>query len=98
MSPFGEVAGMVGLGERLRRMRESRGWSRYRLALLSGLTGEGIGKLEEGESADPRLSTLVKLAGAFGVKVCELLPEAPPSPQPARKKRPGKAPRAPGPA
>jgi transcriptional regulator with XRE-family HTH domain len=76
-------------GERLKALREARGWTRYRLAKLAGLTNEGVVKLEE-PGADPKLSTLVKLAGAFGVKVCELLPEATPAPQPARKKRPGK--------
>jgi transcriptional regulator with XRE-family HTH domain len=61
----------------LRRLRESRGWTMYRLAKLSGLTGEGISKLEEAGS-DPRLSTLFKLATAFGVELSELLPEAAP--------------------
>jgi transcriptional regulator with XRE-family HTH domain len=68
---------------RLRRLRLARGWSIYRLAKESGLTVEGVSKLEE-PGRDPRLSTLVKLAAAFGVGVGELLGEVP-----ARRK-PGK--------
>jgi transcriptional regulator with XRE-family HTH domain len=59
---------------RLRQLRLARGWTIYRLAKESGLTVEGVSKLEE-PGRDPRLSTLVKLAGAFGIGVGELLGE-----------------------
>jgi transcriptional regulator with XRE-family HTH domain len=57
---------------RLRRLRQEQGLTRYRLAKLSGLSKEGVCNLEE-PGADPKLSTLVKLAAALGVPVCDLL-------------------------
>jgi transcriptional regulator with XRE-family HTH domain len=53
-------------------MREARGWTVYRLAKVSGVTAEGI-RLLELRGADPRLSTVLKLAAALGVEVGELL-------------------------
>jgi transcriptional regulator with XRE-family HTH domain len=58
----------------LRKLREARGLSCYRLAQLSGISQEGISKLEA-EGCDPKLSTLDKLAGALGVSVAELVAE-----------------------
>src|SRR5262245_57986840 len=49
---------------RLKQLREERGWTRYRLAKLTGISKEGISNLER-EDADPKLSTLRKLAGAL---------------------------------
>jgi transcriptional regulator with XRE-family HTH domain len=63
---------MGDFGRRLRAMRRNRGWTCYRLAKLSGLSGEGIRRLESSAS-DPKLSTLFKLAAAFGVGVPEML-------------------------
>jgi transcriptional regulator with XRE-family HTH domain len=71
----------------LRELRQARGWTMYRLGKASGITPEGISKLEK-PGSDPKLSTLYKLAVAFGVKVCELVPEAGGHKQ--GKKRPGK--------
>jgi transcriptional regulator with XRE-family HTH domain len=65
---------MGDFGKRLRAMRRKRGWTRYRLAKLSGLSGEGIRRLEA-PGSDPKLSTLFKLAAAFGVGVAEMLAE-----------------------
>jgi transcriptional regulator with XRE-family HTH domain len=58
---------------RLRRLREDRGMTRYRLAKLAGVTVEGVSKLEQG-GTDPKLSTILKLAGGLGVPPCQLLP------------------------
>ena len=76
---------MGDFARRLRAMRRERGWTRYRLAKLSGLTGEGIRRLE-GPASDPKLSTLFKLAGAFGVSVTELLANVRPGQEEQRKK------------
>jgi transcriptional regulator with XRE-family HTH domain len=65
---------MNDFAARLRRLRESRGWTMYRLAKLSGISKEGIHKLER-TGSDPKLSTLTKLVAAFGVPWDELLPE-----------------------
>jgi transcriptional regulator with XRE-family HTH domain len=57
----------------LRRLREEKGITRYRLAKLAGLSIEGACRLEEAGS-DPKLSTLFKLAPALGVEPAELVP------------------------
>jgi transcriptional regulator with XRE-family HTH domain len=57
----------------LRRLRESRGITRYRLAKLAGITSEGVCKLER-PGSDPKLSTLLKLAAALRMLPCELIP------------------------
>jgi transcriptional regulator with XRE-family HTH domain len=73
--------------DRLRRLREARGWTQYRLSKLSGLSWPGVRKLEE-PGSDPLLSTLVKLAAALGVQARELMPEGPaPAEAPALPKR-----------
>jgi transcriptional regulator with XRE-family HTH domain len=67
-----------GFGGRLRRLREQKGISPYRLAQLTGLSEQGALNLEE-PGADPKLSTIVRLAGALGVPPWELLPGWPTS-------------------
>jgi transcriptional regulator with XRE-family HTH domain len=57
----------------LRRLREARGITRYRLAKLSGISSEGVGKLER-PGSDPKLSTLFKLAAGLGVAPADLIP------------------------
>jgi transcriptional regulator with XRE-family HTH domain len=65
---------MNHFGAHLRRLREQKGMTRYRLAKLSGISPEGISKLERAGS-DPKLSTLYRVAAALGVQVCDLLPD-----------------------
>jgi transcriptional regulator with XRE-family HTH domain len=67
---------MSWFGKQLRALRKQRDWTRYRLSKLSGVSGEGIRKLER-QGADPRLSTILKLAAALGVSPRELVPEGP---------------------
>jgi transcriptional regulator with XRE-family HTH domain len=57
----------------LRRIRDKKGVSLYRLAQLTGLSKQGAYDLDK-DSADPCLSTIVKVATALGVKPWELLP------------------------
>jgi transcriptional regulator with XRE-family HTH domain len=84
--------------ERLQAMKKARGWTSYRLAQLAGVTPQAVAKLEK-PGCDPKLSTLVKLAGAFGVEVWEMLETASKlKVKASRKKRPGKASSAPDPA
>jgi transcriptional regulator with XRE-family HTH domain len=66
----GSAAG--AFAARLRRIREAKGMSCYRLAQLSGISREGISRLEE-EGSDPKLSTIYKLAGALGVAPSRLV-------------------------
>src|SRR5262249_1597664 len=56
-----------------RRLCRDRGVTPYRLAQVTGLSQQGILNLERA-GADPKLSTLVKLAEALGVRPWELLP------------------------
>jgi len=60
------------LGERVRRLREQRGWSQEGFAHEGGLGRSFAGAIERGEK-DVRLSTLTKLARALGVTVSQLL-------------------------
>jgi transcriptional regulator with XRE-family HTH domain len=66
---------MHDFAKRLRRLRQERGITRYRLSKLSGISKEGVSKLEL-PGSNPRLSTLLKVAKALGVSPAELLPEA----------------------
>jgi transcriptional regulator with XRE-family HTH domain len=66
----------VDFADHLRRLREERRMTCYRLAILSGMSTEGICKLEV-PGSDPKLSTLYKLAGALGLTVHDLLPSIP---------------------
>jgi len=60
------------LGERVRRLREERGWSQEGFAHEGGLGRSFAGAIERGEK-DVRLSTLTKLARALGVSLSQLL-------------------------
>jgi transcriptional regulator with XRE-family HTH domain len=62
----------VQLGERVRRLREKRGWSQEGFAHEGGLGRSFAGAIERGEK-DVRLSTLAKLAKALGVSLSQLL-------------------------
>jgi transcriptional regulator with XRE-family HTH domain len=66
---------MTDFAARLKKVRESAGMTPYRLAQLTGLSKQGALNLEQ-PGADPKLSTLVKLAEALGVNVRDLLPGA----------------------
>lgn len=58
---------------RLQQTREAKGLSLYRLAKDTGLSMQGVCNLEL-DNADPRLSTIIKVAQALGVEPAELLP------------------------
>ena len=75
---------MKTFARHLKQLREQAGMTRYRLAQLSGISKEGVSKLEEAGS-DPKLSTLAKLAKALGVHIWELLPDK--EQQPKRKEK-----------
>jgi transcriptional regulator with XRE-family HTH domain len=62
---------------RLRRIREAKGITPYRLAKLTGLSRVGVLKLER-PGVDPKLSTVVKLAEALDVSLDDLAGIGPP--------------------
>jgi transcriptional regulator with XRE-family HTH domain len=67
-----ESQAQVQLGERVRRLREKRGWSQEGFAHEGGLGRSFAGAIERGEK-DVRLSTLLKLARTLGVSLSQLL-------------------------
>ena len=69
----------------LRRIRTEQGKSQRALAAAAGITQAALFRIESGE-ADPRLSTLRKLAEALGVTVAEIIGEG----RPARRRTRGK--------
>jgi transcriptional regulator with XRE-family HTH domain len=70
------------IAEQVRVWREHRGLSQRALAKAAGLSPVLATKIESGAIADPRLSTLRKLAKALNVTVAEMIGEG----KPARKR------------
>jgi ribosome-binding protein aMBF1 (putative translation factor) len=60
------------LGERVRRLREKRGWSQEEFAARSGLHRTWVGSIERAERGTTLL-TLLMIAGCFDMTVAELL-------------------------
>lgn len=61
----------MSFASQLRKLRESKGWSQYRLAKEAGLSRPAITAIEDGINESPRFSTVEKLADALGVTVNE---------------------------
>jgi transcriptional regulator with XRE-family HTH domain len=74
------------IGEQLRAWRAVRGLSQRALATAAGIGYVLVAKIETGAIADPRLSTLRKLADALKVTVGEMVDGSPASKR-ARGKR-----------
>ena len=60
------------LAHTVRQLREIRGWTQQRLSDLSGVPRPTLAGLESGGS-NPTLSVLVRVAGAFGIGLDELV-------------------------
>ncbi len=60
------------LGERIRNLRDFRGWSRADFAFHSGLGLACVRDIEMG-THDPTLDTLGVIAGCLGVTISDLL-------------------------
>lgn len=56
-------------GEKLKKLRTSRGLGVNQLALKSGVSASQISRFEKGERKDPTLETLIKLSTALGVSI-----------------------------
>ena len=65
----------TALGRRLLQLRQRHALTQARLARAAGLSAAIVASLEQGQRADPRVSTVIKLARALGVPVDELLGE-----------------------
>lgn len=62
-----------GMGEKLKGARVASGLSQVQAAEASGVDRVNISKFEIGTKT-PTVATLYKLAAAYGVDVCDLLP------------------------
>jgi HTH-type transcriptional regulator/antitoxin HipB len=81
--PAAEGAAAGVFGENLARERRRQGKSTRALAQLAGMHGSEISRIENGLRA-PKVSTVVRLARALNVRVCELIEgpyERPPDPR-----------------
>jgi transcriptional regulator with XRE-family HTH domain len=66
---------VIDFAKRLKQTREAKGMTPYRLAQLTGLSKQGVLNLEQ-SGADPKLSTIIKLADALDVPATDLLASA----------------------
>jgi transcriptional regulator with XRE-family HTH domain len=57
------------IAQKIKRLREEKGLTKYRLAKLSGLDEAYIGQLESGRIDQPRRSTKAALAKGLGVSL-----------------------------
>ena len=55
------------------KLREGKGWSREKLAVESGVSYNTIVKIEYGGIENPKISTVISLAKALGVKIDALV-------------------------
>jgi transcriptional regulator with XRE-family HTH domain len=69
----------------LKRLREERGLSQAALARESGLPSDTIRALEQSRNADPRFSTVIKLARALHVSIDDLAAESLEGPAPKKR-------------
>jgi transcriptional regulator with XRE-family HTH domain len=66
---------VAGIGERLQELRKERGWTQQELADRSGIKRGYIALLESNRRRSIGARNALKLAGAFGITVDELLRE-----------------------
>lgn len=66
-----------GLGQRIRALREARGWSQVDLAFASRLAPTTIHKIEVGKTTSPRIDALQGIAAAFDISLEDLVGVAP---------------------
>ncbi len=75
----------AGVGEAVRRARQSHGWTQAELAGRAGLSVNYIARLERGELG-PSLFVASQLCGALGIDVGALLGPAGQAPRSARRR------------
>ena len=71
-TPNDPQAAAKEFAERLRSMRDRRGWTQADLAAESTVTAAAISQIETGER-EPSFSTIVKLANALGTTPNDLM-------------------------
>lgn len=55
------------------KIRKQKGWSQEKLAVESEISYNTIIKIERGGIKNPKIETVIKLAGALGVSIDELV-------------------------
>lgn len=63
---------LILFGKHLRQLRLDKGYSGVEFANILGVDKQFLSRLELGQS-DPRLTTLIRLAGALDIHVSEVL-------------------------
>ncbi len=63
---------LVKLGQKIKFERITRGLSQEQLAELANLSVHGLSNIETGKT-DVRYTNLLQIAGAFEMRLCELL-------------------------
>jgi transcriptional regulator with XRE-family HTH domain len=79
-----EVSGGAGMAEQkmpvlarqVKALREAAGLSQQALATAAGLSISVVAQIEQGKKADPKLSTVLALAGALRVSLDALVSES----------------------
>ena len=61
------------LAANIKKLRKGHHLSQEQLAKKAGITYSTLIKIESGLNKNPTLETLTKIAGAFGVKIDELV-------------------------
>jgi len=79
----------VPFSQRLRELRAARGMTQAQLQEQSGLSLSLLTKLEQGDTSDPKGSTLAILARALDVTMAELVDGVAFAPTPRRKRKDG---------
>ena len=64
----------MDLGKRLWELREAKGLTRYRITMITGISGDHIKGIEEG-TRQPTIETLKMLIEPLGVTLAELFNE-----------------------
>lgn len=76
-----------GLADKLASARKAAGLSQVQASEATGIKQTNISVFERGKKT-PTLATLIKLAKAYGVDPCDLIPKEEPKPEPAPAKKP----------
>ena len=66
---------MKGLDEKLKAMRDARGWTQPVAAEHMGVEKQTISNIERGKTKQPKPSTLLAISRVFGVPISELMDE-----------------------
>lgn len=67
----------MDINQKIKRLRDERGWSTYQLALEAGLTQSTLSSLLGGNS-NPSIKTLECVCNAFGISLAEFFAESEP--------------------